>query len=116
MADYLQQHQAFLDAHNQNQMRLQNLEQAKVKGITAAKAEEASTRELMKIRSRATWAGLKIMLVVSLVILFFLYTNVFAQDKRMFWVLTVILIAMLIWKFVEVVREDGALAIGHLGS
>ena len=116
MQSYLSQQQSFFKQQEENQQRLQALDQSRLDGITAAKAREASTKQLMQVRTRATWAGLKVLAVVSFVILMFLYNSVFANDKRMFWVITVLLMGMLIWKFVEVVRNDGALAIGHLST
>ena len=115
-ASYLQQQQSWAKEQREAQLRLQALDQARIKGVTQAKAEEASVREIMKVRSRSTWAGLKILAVVSLVILMFAYNQVFAQNKQLFWVLTTVLVLMLIYKFVEVIREDGGLAVGHLSS
>lgn len=109
MNSYFQQQQDFMRQQQAN-------DQSRLAGITAARAKEASTKQLMQVRTRATWAGMQVLAVVSFVILMFLYNSVFAKDKRIFWVITVILIVMLIWKFVQIVKEDGGLAVGHLSA
>lgn len=116
MNAYLQQQQAYTQQQQANQQRLQELDQSRLAGITAAKAREASTKQLMQVRTRATWAGMQVLAVVSFVILMFLYNSVFAKDKRIFWVITVILMVMLIWKYVQIVKDDGGLAVGHLST
>lgn len=120
MADAYQQYQArrdqFMQQQMKNQLDLQALDQARLDGIKKARAREASTKEFAKMQTRTTWAGLQVLAVVSFVILLFLYNSVFAKDKRIFWVITVVLVAMLIYKFVQVVKEDGGLAIGYMNS
>lgn len=116
VADYLKQQQAWQNEQRQNRMRLQSLEQAKAKGLTDARAQEASMREIMKVRTRSSWAGLQVLGVVSVVILMFAYNSIFAKNKRLFWMLTAVMVIMLVYKFVDVVREDGGLAIGHLSQ
>ena len=110
----LQQQQAWVNEQAAIQQAAQAREQAKIRGIEQGRAEDATTRQIMKIRTHSMWAGLQVLTVVSFTILLFLYNSVFANDKRIFWVLTSVMVAMLIYKFTQVVREDGGLALGHL--
>lgn len=114
MANYIRQQQAWADEQQQNMARLQSLDVSRNRGLVQAKTEEASRREIMKVRMRTEWEGLKILAVVSLFILLFLYNNVLASNRRIFWGLTVCLTLALVYKFAEVIREDGPAAIGHL--
>ena len=109
----------YMDAVNASQQQYKQqaeLNAARIKGITAARANEMTTSQLLKVQSRTTWSGLQVLAVVTFVILLFLYNSVFANDKRMFWVITTLLVCMLIWKFVTIVKQDGGFAIGHLSS
>lgn len=116
MSDFYEQWQKSVQAQQQQQQRAQALQLAKVQGIADAKSKDAAMREIMKVRTRSTWAGLKVLAVVCFVILMFLHNTVFAKNTRMFWLLTTVMMGMLIYKWVEIVREDGGLAIGHLSS
>lgn len=116
VSDYHKQMQASLAAQRQNQARLQGLEQAKIRGNTDAKVQDATTGELMKSVTTATWSGLQVLIVVCFVILLFLFNSFFAKNKRGFWVLATLLMAMCVYRFTEVVRRDGALAISYLSA
>lgn len=84
--------------------------------VESARSEDVSRQEIWKSRTIATWGGIRILAVVTLVVLMFLYSQVFAKDKRIFWIITTILVCMLIYKFVEMVREDGGLAFGYMSG
>ena len=112
--DYLAQQKQFQDDQRAQQLRAQAFEQARQKGVAEARAQAASVNEIMKTKTRSTVAGLQILAVVSAVILLFTYNTIFAHQKRLFWMFTLIMVVMLVYKFVEVVKQDGGLAIGHL--
>ena len=114
MNDYVAQYNAMLQQRQQQRQRMQAQDQARLEGITDARAQAASVREIAKVQKPAVWGGLQVLVVVSSVILMFLYNSVFKDDKRLFWVFTVILVVLLIYKFVELVRSDGAHAAGAL--
>ena len=107
---------AWLKEQQDNSARLQQMDAARLKGIAQAKADEASVRELSSIQSSSMWVGLRIVLIISTVILMFLYNTVFKKEKRVFWFLTLVLVMEIIFKFVQIVKEDGGLAVGHLAG
>ena len=60
------------------------------------------------------WGGLQVLVVISSVILMFLYNSVFKNDKRLFWAFTVVLVILIIYKFVDLMKTDGAHLVGNL--
>lgn len=108
MNDYMAQHQAMMQQRQQQRLQRQAQDQERLQGIADGRAQMASVREITKIQKPANWGGLQVLVVVSSVILMFLYNSVFKDDKRLFWVFTVVLVVLLIYKFVDLVRNDGA--------
>ena len=114
MDDYIAQNKAWMQERQQARQRMQGLDQARLQGITNARAQDASMKEITKVQKPAVWGGLQVLVVVSSVILMFLYNSVFKDDKRLFWVFTVILVVLLIYKFADLVGGIGGHAAGAL--
>ena len=111
---YFAQHNAWMQDQQNARQQMQSLDQARLHGITDARAQNASIREITKVQKPVVWGGLQVLVVVSSVILMFLYNSVFKDDKRLFWAFTVVLVVMLIYKFVDLVKTDGAHQVGNL--
>lgn len=67
----------------------------------------------MKIKTKAAWEGMKVMLFVGLVVSFLMYNTVFGRDKRLFWVIASAFVLAILFKFMQLIREDGGLAFGQ---
>ena len=82
-------------------------------GVLAARTRDQATREIAKIKTRSTVEGFKVLAVISLLVLMFLYNQVFQNNTRLLWILTSVLAIALLFKFGSIVKEDGGLSFGY---
>lgn len=86
---------------------------ARQQGVLAARTRDQSVREIAKIKTRSTIEGFKVLAVISLLVLMFLYNQVFQNNTRLFWILASVLAVALLVKFGAIVKEDGGLSFGY---
>lgn len=109
----LDQQRVWAQQQQQQMARLSSLESWKADGVTEAQAQDATTRELIKVKTRTHKMGLKVLAVTSILILLFLYNQVFQNNKRLFWILASFLAVGLLFKFGAMIKEDGGLSFGY---
>lgn len=93
-----------------------NFEQSRQQGIENARMEDATMKEIMKPYARTRWGGIKILTVVTFIILMFSYNTLFAENKRLYWLFTAVLLGMLIYWYYDMIKNDGGLAVGYLSG
>lgn len=88
-------------------------DRARMQGVIEGRQTDQLTAEMAKTTSYATKQGLIVMVMVGGLILMFLYNQVFQNDKKVFWIMAALLSMALLFRFAQIVKEDGGLAFGY---
>ena len=114
MKEYFRQQQEWADSQRQMQDRTRMLALAKQQGLQDAKARQVLDASMHKNAAQSLRSGIKVLAVVGFIILMFLYNTLFKHHPRMFGVLTTVMICMVIYKFIQMVKDDGGLAASYM--
>ena len=88
------------------------MDTARMDGVMQARQRHQSLKNLSQIKTHASRQGMLILGVITLLVFMFMYSQVFANNKRVFWILTAVLGVAVLFKFAHMVREDGGLTLG----
>lgn len=103
----LKQQQSFYDQQQASQ-------RADAEGMQKARQEEVIREKHMQIRSVHLWKSLRVQVILGGFILLFVHNMFFAENNQLFWGLCAALNAIVLYQFANIVKKDGALALGWL--
>lgn len=92
--------------------RAAQIRQVKKQAAAFAREQQAKQRQALSISQTSTKTGLYVVGVIGMIILYFVYYDVLAQNTMLFGTLVIIICVALFWHMGSRIKEEGVLAAG----